>query len=691
MTLILNLRRMALFLLMATFGLSLHAAIPKGMIVLSSHSYDTGDDSAKAITVNTDNIFVTGISDDKYFSIKYNKSLLPIQTTSYYSGISGDNPRGIAVSNNIIVVGEVPNGADQDWFISKYSPDFQGVFSSAVFNGGQYDGANAVTIDNLNNIFVTGYTNDGATDNFYTVKYDMDLSILASVTRDSGNNEVANAIAMDSSDNVISVGSQYDGVSWNYFIVKYNNSLGFLDEAIFASSNDEKASGVAVDSQNNIIVVGRQYDGSTQNYLTVKYDKNLNFVSSSTYDSGQNDIATGVAVDSYDNIVVTGRRVNDYNTIKYDSDFVIISSAVYDSGYIDIANSVVIDNEGNIIVTGQNSDGSSNNYFTIKYNGSPLISDIDPLYQGETSNTQITGKCFYDSSVLFSNVGISTDNVSVVTSNKIGAEVTVAASVLIGVTSVTVTNSNGEYVQDTSFAEVHAKKTVLPSASEVVTARAIAGYHTVNIPAGTFPVTETVTISARPVEGDRQIGEGIYLANEPINTPLKAITVKLYYRDEDLGGYDEGRITLAYYDGIEYVTLTSVLNTSENSLTATTQVINKKFAILKAADSTAPSLDLSVLKVFPNPYKPGSGGNFDDSPYGKGVVFSGLEGEFKLTILSIAGELVFSETVVADSSKKYIWDVKSDKGETASGVYIYIIENASGASETLKGKFSIIR
>ena len=48
------------FLFIGLFSVSLSAA-PKTMIVLSSHTYDSGDDSAKAVTVNNDNIFVTDV------------------------------------------------------------------------------------------------------------------------------------------------------------------------------------------------------------------------------------------------------------------------------------------------------------------------------------------------------------------------------------------------------------------------------------------------------------------------------------------------------------------------------------------------------------------------------------------------------------------------------------------------------
>ena len=95
------------------------------------------------------------------------------------------------------------------------------------------------------------------------------------------------------------------------------------------------------------------------------------------YDSGYGDCAHDVAVDSEDNVIVTGYTTNEtgntnYYTIKYDKDGNEIWSKSYDGGNNDEAYSVAVDSEDNIIVTGYSSDGSTYNYYTIKYETVPV-------------------------------------------------------------------------------------------------------------------------------------------------------------------------------------------------------------------------------------------------------------------------------------------------------------------------------
>jgi|YNPMSStandDraft_1061717.scaffolds.fasta_scaffold01298_17 hypothetical protein len=103
------------------------------------------------------------------------------------------------------------------------------------------------------------------------------------------------------------------------------------------------------------------------------------------------------------------------------------------------------------------------------------------------------------------------------------------------------------------------------------------------------------------------------------------------------------------------------------------------------------SSSLDNVKVYPNPYKPGTGGIYDNSSLGEGIVFSNLTPNANIKIFNIAGELVaeFNET---DGDGKYLWDTRNSKGEkVASGVYIYYIKNPADGKQKTKGRIVIIR
>ncbi len=115
------------------------------------------------------------------------------------------------------------------------------------------------------------------------------------------------------------------------------------------------------------------------------------------------------------------------------------------------------------------------------------------------------------------------------------------------------------------------------------------------------------------------------------------------------------------------------------------------FSMFALVSVIAPSSDLDNVKVFPNPYKPGSGGEFDRTSYGAGIVFKDLTAKADINIFNIAGELVaeFSE---ADGDGLVVWNAQNNSGEkVASGVYIYYIVNPDNRAQKKIGKIAIIK
>jgi hypothetical protein len=106
-----------------------------------------------------------------------------------------------------------------------------------------------------------------------------------------------------------------------------------------------------------------------------------------------------------------------------------------------------------------------------------------------------------------------------------------------------------------------------------------------------------------------------------------------------------------------------------------------------AAASSFLKTNLSEVIVFPNPYRPGSGGAYDAS----NMTFRNLTSRVKIRIFNIAAELV--RTIEADTQGGQLtWDASNENGEkVASGVYIYVVTNPDDSSQKAKGKFAIIK
>lgn len=99
-----------------------------------------------------------------------------------------------------------------------------------------------------------------------------------------------------------------------------------------------------------------------------------------------------------------------------------------------------------------------------------------------------------------------------------------------------------------------------------------------------------------------------------------------------------------------------------------------------------PAADLNNVFVYPNPYKPGSGGEYD-AVY---LTFKNLTADATIRVFNIAGELVATFEKEDETADYHEWAAVNDAGEKlASGVYIYFITNTG--NEEAKGKFSIIK
>ncbi len=206
------------------------------------------------------------------------------------------------------------------------------MLASISYNGtiNSYDIATGVVVDNNGNIIVTGYTNTGVNEDYCTIKYNNDLShTLASAIYNGPENgwDKASGVTVDNNGNIIVTGYVINGANEDYCTIKYNNDLSLvLGLATYKGSANGRdyAYGVVVDKDGNIIVAGICYDGMTNNYWTVKYNNNLSLVlASATYNGPENgwDEASAVTVDSNGNIIVTGYSDNgvnhDYFSIKY--------------------------------------------------------------------------------------------------------------------------------------------------------------------------------------------------------------------------------------------------------------------------------------------------------------------------------------------------------------------------------------
>jgi uncharacterized delta-60 repeat protein len=244
------------------------------------------------------------------------------------------------------------------------------------------DEATALAIDNLGNVYVTGFGYvSGPRNDYVTIKYDSngDTAWVRRYNGTGNDQDQATAIAVDILGNVYVTGeSPGTGFGEDYATVKYN-SIGeeqWVARYDGPGNNVDIARDIEVDDSGNVYVTGDSY-GFGYDYATIKYNFDGDTVWIKRYNgSGGLDYSRAISIDDSGNVYVTGTSVglstsNDYLTIKYDSTGDEQWTARYNGGGngYDDANAMALDDSGNVYVTGRSADTTNSvDCTTIKYN-----------------------------------------------------------------------------------------------------------------------------------------------------------------------------------------------------------------------------------------------------------------------------------------------------------------------------------
>ncbi|MBN1621877.1 MAG: SBBP repeat-containing protein [Endomicrobiales bacterium] len=482
------------------------------LIQLSAATYNrTGNDDAYGVAVdNSGNIFIAGgvaNAPSDLFVIKYDNNLTVISSVTYNSS-AFDLAGGVAADNsgNVFIAGLRHNGANFDFLTIKYDNNLTYV-SSFTYNGSgnDHDIARGVAVDNSGNIIVTGGV-FVSNDDWFTVKLDNDLAFISSITYNSSvnNADAATGVAIDNSGNIFVTGYSHNGANYDYLTIKYDTNLNVLSSTTYngSSNNTDQAYGVAVDTSGNVFITGQSSIDSKDRYFTIKYDNNLTVISSTSYlasgdTSGK---GNGITVDNSGNIIVAGASASSgddfWTTLVYNNSLQLISSATYTVDVSETAEealAVAVDNSGNIVVAGYTL-GSSKDMRVVKYLGKPTVSSVSTssVIQGQTIDITITGTNFYDgATVAFSGSGIAVSTHTVDLSNQISVTIAVSSSASLGSRDVIVTNTDEQSGSKSSAIEI-----LGPAVNSVTPSSGLQG-ETINLTVSgeNFISTPTVTLS----------------------------------------------------------------------------------------------------------------------------------------------------------------------------------------------------
>jgi uncharacterized delta-60 repeat protein len=366
--------------------------------------------------------------------IKYSPAGDTLWTRTYNGSDNQDDEAfGIAVDDagNIYVTGEARiSGKYYETILIKYSSSGSQIWAKTygATAGNNADKATAIALDNLGNIYVTGYcTSPDLHHDIVTMKYDANGNRKWVKLEDGLDNLDAEGcgIAIDNQSNVLVTGFCTTNLGGKDIVVlKYNTNNALIWMRTFNGNynNEDKAWGIVVDQTDNVYITG--YTTSAYNNtdcITLKFDAEGNNQWTSFYNGNgnSNDKAWGIVVDTDGSVYITGETTDEYNNINYITlKYNNIGTAVWTSYYngtgngTDAADAIGLftdaNNIKNVVVTGKSWGTQLNyDYATVKYNAvtgsqtqvsryslNGLTNDIaEDLYVSDNLNTVYVTGC----------------------------------------------------------------------------------------------------------------------------------------------------------------------------------------------------------------------------------------------------------------------------------------------------------
>ena len=241
-----------------------------------------------------------------------------LKSVTIDGGTNGDDqPRGIIVdaSGNVVVAGYITAGGQKDIWLAKYDANLI-LINSTTRNGSANgdDEGYTIAFDNAGYLYVIGYMSiTGQGHDIWLAKFDSNLNFIKEITVNGTANDDDDGygIVFDSGYLYVAGYVRDTGQEGNIWIGKYDTDLNQVANTIrnYPANDTDKARFLAVDSTGNLFVSGSVSQTGTDYDLWIgKFDKaTLGFIDEEIFvgPSTDEDKGYGMVIDGAD-IYITG-------------------------------------------------------------------------------------------------------------------------------------------------------------------------------------------------------------------------------------------------------------------------------------------------------------------------------------------------------------------------------------------------
>lgn len=386
---------------------------------------DNGDNAHAIIRDNANNIYLAGYTfgyeEDRNFLVMKIGASGTMHWAKTINGSSNaqsvDDAIALAIDNtgNIYATGFVKNsGTGYDIMLAKYSPLGDSLWSRQYnyATANETDKAVAIAIDASNNVYISGRSDQDATDvsndDIITLKYNSTGTLVWEKRYNGTGNGLDNAksIQISTAGNIYVAGKTFNGTNLDMIVIKYN-SAGVQQwvKTFNGGFGDDEIKAINIDADENVYVTGNTTSATGDLDATIiAYNSGGTLIWFTHYDSGSqgNDEAKSITLDSEHNIIVAVTTAPDTITAVLNGDITVVKvsntgEVIWDVTYLnalnDDASEAVVDELDNIIVTGQIDNGAAGvvdyDYLTWKLNSDGTVNATE-IYNGVGSTNDVS-------------------------------------------------------------------------------------------------------------------------------------------------------------------------------------------------------------------------------------------------------------------------------------------------------------